>query len=187
MATPLVANTNLICEIVDRATDGPLTEFELARFTKQAEALKGESPAIGVCALAIIASLKGDIDVARQLHERALSLSPEAVLHYNYAGTLVLYGFMPEAAEQAVLAADNDDMNLKYLNKAILLTFVANNDELYRLLERWTKLTNGEAHPVVLELEKEEQEDVNDALEAVDTPIDECIPWTVVKQGLNLQ
>lgn len=179
---PAPAIDNLIDDIRIRASRGTISEFEIAAFKKRAKKLMNADPALAFCALGIIASQEDNEQETRANFQKAIELSADSLIKFNYAVSLGLLGNGEEALTMILEVVDKEKGNLDYLNDAIMITYERNDDRLSELLELWEKQTNGEPHPIV-----EEMEDVADALEALASIETEgTVSWEQVKADCNL-
>jgi hypothetical protein len=155
MTTPLPEHSTIIDELRIRYHEGPLSEFEIAKYRSMAQTLKTVDPAKYLCAQGMLACFSGKFDEMRDFHQRSIRISEDNALYiFNYACSLRAAGFVNEALPLALDAVRRDDMNLRYLNTAIWIASVAGSTSLEELLSRWEKLNRGEKHAVQVEQEE---------------------------------
>ena len=181
----------IITQISERIDGGPLTEFEFAKFTDMANKLikNNIDKAAGLCALGMLACLRKDIPNLHKYHKAAiLAASGDDIYVYNYAYSLERVELYDEAAQQIKKAVSLEPFCLKNLNKAIWLSFLIGSNALDEYLARWSKLTNGEQHPVVEALENEDSQDRAAAeSELANLDLGACVNWNDLKAELGLQ
>jgi tetratricopeptide (TPR) repeat protein len=145
-------SVGIINEISARYSEGPLSEFEIAMYTKKAQAMMDNAPESAHCALGILACISGDAQKSRKHHECSLNISRSSVYLFNYGASLDILGFHDEAMDILLEAIDKDHLNTRHLNKTIKLAFRLDNRRLGELLMLWKKLNKGEEHPVEKEI-----------------------------------
>ncbi|MDK2957786.1 MAG: hypothetical protein PWQ57_3284 [Desulfovibrionales bacterium] len=181
MPTPLPAGFQLIIDLSVRYQEGPISEVELANYSKQARDAKKTDPALGLCALGMIAAIKGNEREMRDYHERAITVSGEGVVYiFNYGSSLEIMGFRTEAFSWILRAVKADPGNLQFLNRMIWTAYTLNDNRLETFLGRWKKL-RGEPHPVAEEIEDER--DVAAALASIET--EGTISWEDLRQEMQ--
>lgn len=142
MTTPIPQKKTIIDEIIERAPDGHLSDFDHARFTKKAEALKRNDPSTAYSALGVLACLRKDLGTCRKAHEASLKIAPHSgIMWYNYAISVWRLDETEEAFGYIVKAHQFDPMNPLTLSALISIAYEAYElNTLEAALKDWLKL-----------------------------------------------
>lgn len=150
---PLPAYKNVLGELAVRLDEDktPLTEFEIARFRRDAESLKKASDpdiqAHGYAVLGVLARVEGDIEAMHANHGKALLLSGDSPIElHNYACSLLGCDLFAQGLVYSMQAVDRDPDNVTMLSTLIAALFANQRiDELVAAFARFKALT-GESH-----------------------------------------
>ncbi len=130
---------------------GSLTEFEIARFRRDAESLKKASDpdvqAHGYAVLGVLARVEGDIEALHANHGKALLLSGNSPIElHNYACSLLGRALFAQGLVYSMQAVDRDPDNVTMLSTLIAALYANQRiDELVAAFARFKTLT-GESH-----------------------------------------
>jgi hypothetical protein len=119
---------------------GPLNEFALASIKREAEALKKTDPVAAYSILGGLASLLFDDEGVDRNHKAAIALNNTATTHYDYAVSLQFVHRRDDAADEALLAAKMDPLDLPF--SRMVVRFLAISGRLKEAYEVYEQLRN---------------------------------------------
>ncbi|HEU6438517.1 MAG TPA: hypothetical protein VE028_13805 [Nitratidesulfovibrio sp.] len=187
MPVPAIAHLDTFNELATKASEGELSEFELAQLERVGKLLLKSSPPNGHTALGIVACLKGDIKRAIREHKASLASAPgDPTMLANYSRTLAVFEKFDEAYELMLQAVLADRTNTSLVSTLALYAYnAADMENAAKWAHEYRKLTQ---KPCTVEFWLDEDAEDEAELNDIKTEAESSgyTDWSLVKSELGL-